>query len=119
MNDLRILRDRQTAACTTLDRSGSQDPYGIRGDGRDHDDRDDLPDGGGRFYACNPVLLTGSDAEGRHRHSQPTRRRSFYALIWDPRSRRTGRTWSVTRSAAGGASVTMVNQFLRPPHWLQ
>jgi hypothetical protein len=64
VNDLRVLRDRQEAASAALDRSSGQDPYAsaalcvITANGGSY------PTSAAKFYACLPLLLTGSESEG-------------------------------------------------------
>jgi hypothetical protein len=64
MNDLRILRDRQTAASTALDRAGGQDTYATAAMVVITTTVTTYPTSAAEFYACNPELLTGSEAEG-------------------------------------------------------
>lgn len=64
MNDLRILRDRQTAASIALDRNGGQDPYASAAMVVITTTVTTYPTSAAEFYACNPELLTGSEAEG-------------------------------------------------------
>jgi hypothetical protein len=65
MNDLRILRDRQTAASNSLDRSeAAADPYGSAAMCVITTTVTTYPTVAAEFYACNPNLLTGSEAEG-------------------------------------------------------
>ena len=64
MNDFRILRDRQTAASDRLDRSTGQDPYGSAAMCVITTTVTTYPVSAAEFYACNPELLTGSEAEG-------------------------------------------------------
>ena len=64
MNDLRILRDRQTAASDLLDRSTGQDPYGSAAMCVVTTTVTAYPTSAPEFYACNPELLTSSEAEG-------------------------------------------------------
>jgi hypothetical protein len=65
MNDLRILRDRQTTASSALDRSGATaDLYGSAAMCVVTTTVSSYPASAAEFYACNPELLTGSEAEG-------------------------------------------------------
>jgi hypothetical protein len=64
MNDLRILRDRQTTASDLLDRTGGQDPFGSAAMCVITTTVSSYPASAAEFYACNPELLTGSEAEG-------------------------------------------------------
>jgi hypothetical protein len=65
VNDLRVLRDRQTAASSTLDRSGAAaDLYGSAAMCVITTTVSSYPAVAAEFYACNPELLTGSEAEG-------------------------------------------------------
>jgi len=63
-NDLRVLRDRQLAASDALDRSGGQDPYGSAAMCVITTTVETYPTVAATFYACNPELLTGTEAEG-------------------------------------------------------
>ncbi len=65
MNDLRILRNRQTAASTALDRS-SVDPeqHGSAAMCCITTTVTTYPTTAGRFYACHPEVITGSESEG-------------------------------------------------------
>jgi hypothetical protein len=65
MNDLRILRERQLAASTALDRSeAAADPYGAASMVVITTTVSSYPTASVAFYACNPELLTGSETEG-------------------------------------------------------
>jgi hypothetical protein len=64
MNELRILRNRQTAASSALDRSTGQDPYGSVAMCVITTTVAAYPTSAAEFHACNPELLTGSEAEG-------------------------------------------------------
>src|SRR6476646_1987002 len=65
MNDLRILRDRQAAASEALDRSeAAADPYGSAAMCVVTFQETTYPTSAGKFYACHPELLTGSESEG-------------------------------------------------------
>jgi hypothetical protein len=65
MNDLRILRDRQTAAATAIDRSATAgDAHGSAAMCVITTTISSYPTSTGVFYACNPELLTGSEFEG-------------------------------------------------------
>jgi hypothetical protein len=64
MNDLRILRDRQTAASDLLDRSTGESQYGSAAMCVITTTVTSYPTAAAEFYACNPELLTGSEAEG-------------------------------------------------------
>jgi hypothetical protein len=65
VNDLRVLRDRFAAASSALDRSTSTESSG--GNAAMcvvTTTVTTYPTSAGAFYACNPELLTGSEAEG-------------------------------------------------------
>jgi hypothetical protein len=65
MNDLRILRDRQTAASSALDRSGAAaDLYGSAAMCVVTTTVSSYPASAAEFYACFPELLTGPETEG-------------------------------------------------------
>jgi hypothetical protein len=65
MNDLRILRNRQTAAATSLDCSTTaDDPHGSAAMCAITTTVVMYPTSAGVFYACNPELLSGSESEG-------------------------------------------------------
>jgi hypothetical protein len=65
MNDLRILRNRQTAAASTLDRSATaDDSHGSAAMCAITTTVTTYPTSAGVFYACNPELLSGSESEG-------------------------------------------------------
>ncbi len=64
MNDLRILRDRQTAAETALDRSGGGGTFGSAALCVITTMVSSYPTSAGAFYACNPELLYGAETEG-------------------------------------------------------
>jgi hypothetical protein len=64
MNDIRILRDRQTAANQSADRAAGQDPYGSAAMCVVTTTVATYPMSAAEFYACNPELLTGSETEG-------------------------------------------------------
>jgi len=64
-NDLRVQRDRQTAASAGSDNSaGRQDPYGSAALCVITTTVTTYPVAAGAFYACNPELLTGAETEG-------------------------------------------------------
>ena len=65
MNDLRVLRDRQTAAETWLDRStASAEPFGSAALCVITTTVTTYPTSAAEFYACNPELITGAETEG-------------------------------------------------------
>ena len=64
MNDLRILRDRQTAAENALDRAVSAAPFGSAAMCAVTTTVTTYPTSAGAFYACNPELLYGAETEG-------------------------------------------------------
>ncbi len=64
MNDLRILRDRLAVAQSSLDRADSNGAYGSAAMCVITTTVTTYPTTAARFYACNPELLTGSEAEG-------------------------------------------------------
>jgi hypothetical protein len=64
VNDLRILRERQLAANSALDRSGGQNPYGSAAACVITTTVTTYPTSAAEFYACNPELLTGTETEG-------------------------------------------------------
>jgi hypothetical protein len=64
MNDLRVMRERQAAASSALDRSVGQDPYGSAAMCVITTTKTTYPTSAAEFYACNPELLTGPETEG-------------------------------------------------------
>ena len=64
MNGLRVLRDRQTAAESALDRSSGEDSYGSAAMCAITTTVTTYPTSAGVFYGCNPELLTGAETEG-------------------------------------------------------
>jgi hypothetical protein len=65
MNDLRVLRDRQIAAETALDRLGAAaDPYGDAAMLVVTTTVETYPGSPNEFYACNPQLCYGDETEG-------------------------------------------------------
>jgi hypothetical protein len=65
MNDLRILRDRQTAAETALDRAtAADDPHASAAMCAITTTVTTYPTSAAVFYACNPEILGGTEAEG-------------------------------------------------------
>ncbi len=64
MNDLRVMRERQIAAETALDRLDTAADYGAAALCVITTTVTAYPTSAGVFYACNPELITGSVAEG-------------------------------------------------------
>jgi hypothetical protein len=64
MNDLRILRDRQTAAENALDRSATSAPFGSAALCAITTTVTTYPTSAATYYACNPELLSGAETEG-------------------------------------------------------
>jgi hypothetical protein len=65
MNDLRILRDRQTAASTALDRLATDlSAHGSAAMCVITTTITTYPTAAVRFYACHPEIITGSELEG-------------------------------------------------------
>jgi hypothetical protein len=64
MNDLRVMRERQLATSSALDRSTGQDLYGSAALCVITTTVMTYPTSAAAFYACNPELLTGAETEG-------------------------------------------------------
>jgi hypothetical protein len=58
------MRERQTVANNALDRSAAADPHGSAAQCVITTTFASYPVAAGNFYACNPEILTGSEAEG-------------------------------------------------------
>jgi hypothetical protein len=81
MNDLRILRDRQTAASTALDRAAmADDTHGSAAMCAITTTVSTYPTSAGLFYACNPELIYGSELEGATPTFVPDTDTVVYAL---------------------------------------
>jgi hypothetical protein len=80
MNDLRVLRDRQTAASAALDRSVGTDPYASAALCVITTTVTTYPTSAAEFYACFPELLTGSETEGAVPTFTPDTATTLYAL---------------------------------------
>jgi hypothetical protein len=64
MNDLRVMRERQSAAADALDRAAAGDPYGSAALCCTTTTVDTYPTSAARFYGCNPNLIYGDETEG-------------------------------------------------------
>ncbi len=64
MSDLRVMRERQIAASSALDRSGDLAPYASAALIVVTTTVTTYPTSAAEFYACNPRQITGSVAEG-------------------------------------------------------
>ncbi len=80
MNDLRVMRKRQLAAETALDRLGTAADYGSAALCCITTTVTSYPTSAAEFYACNPELITGSVAEGATPTFTPDTATVLYAL---------------------------------------
>jgi hypothetical protein len=81
MNDLRILRDRQTAASAALDGSRADaDPYGSAAMCVITTMVLTYPTAASSFFACNPELLNGSESERAEPTFTPDTATVIYAV---------------------------------------
>ena len=80
MNDLRVLRDRQEAASAALDRQDDLAAFGSAALCVATGTVTTYPTSPAEFYACVPLLLTGSEAEGATPTFTPDTATTLYAL---------------------------------------
>jgi hypothetical protein len=80
MNDLRVMRERQLVASAVLDSVVDRDTFASAALVAQTTTVATYPTTAAVFYACNPVQITGSEAEGATPNLQTDTSTVLYAL---------------------------------------